>query len=108
MSYFPPDRIARMAARDFLQDPKLMPIAYFEWAHATQRLANSGQLSAGAKEMVLELAEVRALCTISAVHYQLCAPSALCTISAVHHQRCHQRSHHSAAIGAAISAAISS
>ena len=37
----------RMAARDFLMFPVLMPSVYFEYSHACLSLSNSGQLSTG-------------------------------------------------------------
>jgi hypothetical protein len=52
------NRISKIAARDFLQDPTLMQMAYIEWAHACEKLAESGHLSSGGRAMVLELAEV--------------------------------------------------
>ena len=45
LSFFPVDRIAMLAANDFLTHPTLMICTYLEWAAAMDRLARSGQLS---------------------------------------------------------------
>jgi hypothetical protein len=69
MSYFPVSKICKMAANDFLRNPSLMIAVYLEWSTAAQMLADSGQLSTGASNGVLELAETLALAPAGCLDY---------------------------------------
>ena len=48
MSYFSIDKVANLAANDFLRSPVLMMSAYLEWSAGATALAKSGRLSHGA------------------------------------------------------------
>ena len=50
MSLFQMDKIANLAANDFLRDPILMMAAYLEWSAGARALARSGQLSLAASK----------------------------------------------------------
>ena len=69
ISYFTVDSIARLAANDFVRNPTLMIIVYMEWSSAAETLAKSGQLSQGASNGVLQLAETLALAPAGCLDY---------------------------------------
>ena len=55
ISFFPIDRIALLAANDFLVNPTMMMCTYLEWAAAMQELSTSGQLSLSASTTLVEV-----------------------------------------------------
>ena len=69
MSFFTVDKVAYIAANDFLKSPTLMVTCYLEWAAACERLATSGQLSTAASELLLELAEMLTLTPAACLDY---------------------------------------
>ena len=63
LSFFPVDRIAMLAANDFLTNPTLMICTYLEWAAAMKALARSGQLSLSASTILEEVSVVTCMGT---------------------------------------------
>ena len=65
LSFFPVDRLAKIAANDFLRNPTLMMPAYLEWGAAMSALARSGQLSLSASKVLADVS--RALLVVTAI-----------------------------------------
>ena len=55
ISFFQIERVALLAANDFLTNPTLMMAVYLEWSAAMVRLSQSGQLSLSSSTTVLEV-----------------------------------------------------
>ena len=69
LSFFPVDRIAMLAANDFLTNPTLMVCTYLEWAAAMKALGLSGQLSLSASTVLLEISETVAQTPAACLDY---------------------------------------
>eukprot|EP00966_Prymnesium_polylepis_P140549 3246142-Prymnesium_polylepis.1 len=69
MSFFQNDRLARIAANDFLLNPCLMVPCYLEWAAACEHLAASRVLNASANAGLAKLAETLWQCPAGCLDY---------------------------------------
>jgi hypothetical protein len=69
MSFFPNERISRIAANDFLTNPSLMVPCYLEWASACEHLAASGVLNASANAGIVSLAQTLWQCPAACLDY---------------------------------------
>lgn len=69
LSFFPVDRIAMLAANDFLTNPTLMVCTYLEWAAAAKTLGLSGQLSLSASTVLLEISKTVAQTPAACLDY---------------------------------------
>ena len=69
MSFFQHDRLARIAANDFLINPSLMVPCYLEWAAACEHLAKSGVLNASANVGLEQLAQTLWQCPAACLDY---------------------------------------
>ena len=69
MSYFSVDKIAYLAANDFLRNPMLMICTYLEWAAAATAVARSGRLSLASSKIILEFAETLVMSPAACLDY---------------------------------------
>ena len=69
MSFFNLEKIAHLAANDFLKNPTMMICAYLEFAAAAHQLARSGTLSTATSKLIKELAETIELTPAACLDY---------------------------------------
>ena len=69
MSYFSVDKIAYLAANDFLRNPMVMICTYLEWSAAADAVARSGQLSLASSKIIAEFAETLIMTPAACLDY---------------------------------------
>ena len=77
MSFFNLEKIAHLAANDFLKNPNMMICAYLEFAAAAHLLARSGQLSTATSKLIEEVRPLRDPC-YARTHVTQCGLSRRC------------------------------